>query len=389
MEELDAPAMDLSGYDLSTEQVVQLLASHPTGVAVLNLCFNERIAASSIPKVLAVAPSVRRLVIIGCVSIEETELSDMLWTKPELFFQLEALIHPSLMRLKEPLTQPITFTVACSSGDNMWQGRFGSCLPIFTPMSVVQSLIDFTDFYARLPRHGFEFDGCMAIHASFTVTRKVDERFDRRSFIAVPYFPEVPMLPGHPGRPPPRWTCIFRYDTDESGSSMHYAFLKYSHGSSASEASTRSFSSETLHEEPGATKEEDCESTGKGQYDTMSNNAIGDKDMDATGDKGFIAGVKKPDTNMTSELTHNSLALEAFDLHDFIVNLMAEGQPPISEDLVAKLSQSVLSENESMRHRAEANNAGESEHVLYMTQVEIDCFTQQMVQEARWRRDLA
>lgn len=333
LEELDAPAVDLSGYDLFTEQVVQLLASHPTEIEVLNLCFNERITAGSIPQILAVAPSVRRLLIIGCTSIEETELFDMLRTKPELFFQLEALIYPSLMRFTEPLTQPIAFTIACSSSDmKQWSG---CCLPVFTPTSVVQSFIDFTDFYTRSRLLKFNYYGGMAAQASFTATRKADQPFDHRSFITVPYFPNEAVIPVATGVLPSSWTCIFQsadHDDHAKGSYALYAFLKNTH--QPSEAFTKSsVNAETLHEQS------------------------------------------------SDKLTQTTLAVKAYDLHGFIDSLMAEGRPPITEDSVATLSQRLLSEEESQRRRQEAS-IGKPKYVLFMTQAQIDHFTRNMVDAA-------
>ena len=131
----DATA-NLSGYSLSVEQVLQVLASRPN-VEELNLCFNEYITARNLPKLLEELPSVHRLVFIGCTSIQETELVEVLRTRPESFFNLNAPINPSLMRIQAPLIYPVTFTIACSSNDIYTTPRF---LDAASPCSPLRAL---------------------------------------------------------------------------------------------------------------------------------------------------------------------------------------------------------------------------------------------------------
>ena len=346
-------AMNLSGYNLSTEQVLQLLTTRP-GVESVNLCFNELITAHSISTLLALVSSVRRLVLIGCTSIDETEMMDMLRTQPELFYGLNALIYPSLMPIldSEPFQNPVAFTIACTSEDISLMPRMsGCCLPVFTPTSVVQSLIDFADFCLRGAPYGFHAWGGMAAQASFTAIHRADQPFDQRSFVTVPYFPAASLIPGYPGAPPTSWMCIYQQgacEPPESPSYAMYAFLKCSHQLSA-----------TLT---------------RLSFDTVL------EYLDAT-----------------SDLAQISSALQAYDVHGFIDGLRAEGRPPVSEELVTKLSQTWLSKEESQRRMSAVDmgrsrsprESEERKYAIFMTQAQIDRFTLKMVRYARRQGHIA
>ena len=345
-------SMDLSGYDLSTEQVLQLLASHPR-VEALNLCFNECITACSIPKLLEAFPSIRRLVLIGCNSIQDTKLFDMLQTKPESFYNLDTLLHPSLMRMREPLVHPVAFTIACSSDYAIAIPEvFGCCLPVFTPTSVVQSLIDFTDFCMKPAIRFSKSFGVSAAEASFTATRRVDQPFDHRSFTTVPYFLRESLIPGHPSASSTSWMYIYQQDDGYyQRSYATYAFLKCNRQVSEAFASPSSY------------------------------------------------GTTLEDPDAASEPAQLSSAFQAYDLRGFIEGLIAEGRPPVAEELVTKLSQTLLSEEDSQRRRsAGALRSRQSrwlqpsrgiEGALFMTQTEVDHFTRNMMHYATGTKGIA
>ncbi|TFY61032.1 hypothetical protein EVJ58_g4766 [Rhodofomes roseus] len=227
-DEHDSEAVNLSGFNLSGKQLLQVLSSHNEAVRTLNISFNEVITSEGMSKLLAAMPCLRRLVLIGCTSIMDDDLCDLMRTEPELFYTLDTLLHPMLLEIKEPPQWPVAFTFA-GSFDMPGEMR-GCCLPVFTPTSVVQSLLDFHDMamaFLQLSDLKSASRGGMTAQAAFTAVREPDVRWSRRALAAAPLFgvDEWNM--------PPNWVCIFHYGDCElpAATAFQYAFVKHNRAS--------------------------------------------------------------------------------------------------------------------------------------------------------------
>lgn len=287
-------AVDLSGFDLSTNQLLQVLSSRKGAVQALNLSFNECITSESISHLLTTFPTLRRLVLIGCQSIKEADLFDLLRNKPKLFYNLDTLLHPSLLDVYEPPRWPVAFTFVCTSLATMAPRMRGCCLPVFTPTSLLQSLLDLVEIAARCPPVYVSSDGGVAAQAVFTATRKPGQPFSERTLAAAPLFglDAFNALGSHP-----RWTCIYQWGDLLDATGCQYTFIRY-----------------------------------------RSIDDIVNKDGDTKAQR-------------TDE---DQSPVKCYDLPGFLAALKAEGRPPAPDNLVAKLSQFLLSKEESERRSAEA-----------------------------------
>jgi len=285
-------SIDLSGFDLSTDRLLQVLSSRKNTVHALNLSGNECITSETVAQLLTTLSSLRRLVLIGCPSIKEADLFDLLRNKPELFYNLNTLLHPSLLDVYEPPRWPVAFTFVCTSQATMAPRMRGCCFPVFTPTSIMQSLLDLVEIAARSPPVHVSSNGGMAAQAVFSATRKPGQPFSERTLAAAPLFGLDAFAVGsHPS-----WTCIYQWGDLLAPTGGQYTFIRY-----------RSFDNT------------DNKDDAKGQH--------------------------------TNE---DRLPVERYDMPGFLAALKSEGRPPVSDALVTKLSQYLLCKEETERRSAEA-----------------------------------
>ncbi|KAH9938715.1 uncharacterized protein B0H18DRAFT_968423, partial [Fomitopsis serialis] len=223
LNDVQAEAVDLSGFHLSTDQLLQILSSCKEPVCSLNLSFNECITSETVAQLLTTSPSLRRLVLIGCTSIKEADLFDLLRNESKLFYKLDTLLHPSLLEISEPPRWPVAFTFASTSHATTAPRIRGCCLPVFTPTSIVQSLLDFAEVIAQSPAAFFASDGGMVAQAAFTATRKPGQPFSERSLAAAPLFGLKALAKGsHPS-----WVCMYQWGQLETPTGCQYTFNRY------------------------------------------------------------------------------------------------------------------------------------------------------------------
>ncbi|KAI0922000.1 hypothetical protein AcW2_006816 [Taiwanofungus camphoratus] len=177
-------SLDLSPFDLSPDQVLTVLSTWDGLLEALDLSFNRRITSETLHNILSKVPSLKRLVIMGCTSIVDTDLFTLMRSHPNLFYNLEALMHPSLLQATEPPTYPISFTIATLH--QSWPALRGCCLPLFTPSAIVQSLTDLLE--CVISRDPFTSDMGMAAQAALCATRAPGVQWSERSAVAVPVF---------------------------------------------------------------------------------------------------------------------------------------------------------------------------------------------------------
>lgn len=98
---------------------------------------NTIATADTVENVLTVIPNLRRLVLLGN-NIPGDDILNLLERKPELFYRLEALIHPCFFHLEEDGHRNVLSHLGVSS-----RASLTCSLPYFTPAQVVQALIDY------------------------------------------------------------------------------------------------------------------------------------------------------------------------------------------------------------------------------------------------------
>jgi hypothetical protein len=139
--EPDSRKLDLSGFSLSSAQI-KTLVSAINGIETLDLSRNPLVAIDTVRVVLTALPQLKRLVLLGCSTISLEDINSLLVSEPKLFYHLEALIHPALLRELEDAS--VTSSYPCGfSYIGIHNNFLKACsLPFFTPSRVVQALTD-------------------------------------------------------------------------------------------------------------------------------------------------------------------------------------------------------------------------------------------------------
>jgi hypothetical protein len=98
----DATTVDVSGYALSHSQILQTVSSFTSKVTTLNLSYNTSLKIDTVHQIITSHPALKRLVLLGCPSITDSDMHQLLTPSPQLFLSLEALIHPFLLNQTQP-----------------------------------------------------------------------------------------------------------------------------------------------------------------------------------------------------------------------------------------------------------------------------------------------
>ncbi|KAI1785360.1 hypothetical protein LXA43DRAFT_1185915, partial [Ganoderma leucocontextum] len=179
-------SVDLSDFQLSGFQLLEVLSGCGE-IAFLDASFNSVLVAEDIPKVLDAAPTLRRLVIIGCSSITDAHVLALVQNEPSRFKSLEGLVHPAFLTVEKPDPYPTAFTFV-----NGIDNRNLACasIPFFTPAQVIQALIDVLPWNAQEGGSSYPMMGFSTFHAG---VRAQDEKFGQRPVVSVPFL--TPMIP--------------------------------------------------------------------------------------------------------------------------------------------------------------------------------------------------
>ncbi|KAJ6539242.1 hypothetical protein B0H19DRAFT_960316 [Mycena capillaripes] len=132
--------LDISGFSLSATQIVSLLtASSMENVEVLKLSHNPNITVDALRQILSLDHKLRRIMLLD-TSITDEQLKELLIQNPKLFHSIEELVHPALLSFQDPARYPNGFAYIGLHGS---QTTCSPSLAVFTPATVVNSLIDF------------------------------------------------------------------------------------------------------------------------------------------------------------------------------------------------------------------------------------------------------
>ncbi|KAH9921538.1 uncharacterized protein BXZ73DRAFT_79930 [Epithele typhae] len=143
--------VDLSGIQLSREQILRVLSGWDAEVNWLDVSNNASTVVDDIVTILAAAPRTRVLNLIGCSSVEDAPLLSLVRDYPPELKTLEGILHPALLddNISEPgmKTRPSALTIV-DVGKHKWDSEPSfSSLALFTPAQVVQSLTDLLPMY--------------------------------------------------------------------------------------------------------------------------------------------------------------------------------------------------------------------------------------------------
>jgi hypothetical protein len=174
--------LNLSGFSLNIAQIEHLVVA-VKGIKVLDLSYILTMDIDTVRFVLETHPQLKRLVLLGCPQISLLDIQELLCTKPELFIELEALIHPALLGELNNAHDHISYLNAFSF-IGIHQYGFNACsLPFFSPPHVIQAL---TDSLGLLDRFGY-LGSRLPIQAAFSSARVPGQPWSERSTVIIPH----------------------------------------------------------------------------------------------------------------------------------------------------------------------------------------------------------
>ncbi|KDQ52046.1 hypothetical protein JAAARDRAFT_198696 [Jaapia argillacea MUCL 33604] len=181
---------DLTDISLTSDQITRLvlMATHP--IASLNISFNPHVTAETVRQILSSSPSIHRLVLMSCPALPAADLNSLLSTSPQLFSNLEALVHRAFLCIwsededdADTSTYPAAFTLVKNRLDS--QSLQSWSLPLLSPSVIVQNLNDYLQTIVEA--EGSQYDDGMAPLAAISGgLRREGEPWGKRSIVGVP-----------------------------------------------------------------------------------------------------------------------------------------------------------------------------------------------------------
>lgn len=190
-----ASSLDLSPFSLSEAQLGSI-APQIDGFHSLNLSGNSNITVDAVRILREKVPSLRRLVVMNCVSIDGDKLLELLRTEPLLFRNMDAVYHPRLIHYQpskdgHPFihgsARPVGMSVMLLDANPQNPPAHGFTLPICNPALVVQGLTDLVTA-AVVQRLAFNMSSGRVCEVAFTgLLRESSRCWSKR--IVVPTLP--------------------------------------------------------------------------------------------------------------------------------------------------------------------------------------------------------
>ncbi|KAK0190980.1 hypothetical protein F5146DRAFT_1121358 [Armillaria mellea] len=180
--------VDLSGFSLTTDQLVSVLSTVKKDVETLKLSGNPNVTIATVKAVLTECPALTRLVLLD-TCVEAVDLQTLFKSDPEIFYHLHDLIHPYLLTATKRATYANAFSFISVAG--VGGGIPIASLPFLNPAKVVQGLTDALIVHAEMDRPSFAGpDQCSLFPqvAFGSALRTEAQRWSERS---VSSFPQV------------------------------------------------------------------------------------------------------------------------------------------------------------------------------------------------------
>ena len=200
--------VDLTGFQVSGTQIATSLYDMDDTYSV-DLSDNTVIVADDIIDIVAAAPSVRRIVLMGCPSVDGARLLELVRCQPTRFRTVEGILHPAFCSLEKPGAYPSAFSCASS---RVSYSVSTSCvsIPFFTAAQVVQAITDVIPWQDGLKSDRMRDASYHAQEVAFAAfhsgTRQHGQSRRERTVMTVPL--ESSWLP--PLRSKSLWTFIWK-----------------------------------------------------------------------------------------------------------------------------------------------------------------------------------
>lgn len=302
-------AIDLSGFELSTKQIIDLVPDLGKAES-LDLSHNPILTIDAVRAILSTIP-IRRLVLLDCPFISSSDISTLLKTEPRLFYHLEALIHPFFFSVLRDTLNTSPYPNAFSYigiHQGLRNPLTAASLPYFTLETVLCGIAAFLapfespDYFIVYQLLG----SSLPVQAALASLLKPGQKWSERSTWVIPQL-GLGALIGQ------GWT----FATDLTGRFRNrskadsYAFLKLSYPKERAAAGE---------------SEDSGDSVGVGEkVDARKSAPVGD-------------GVQRGEAEGDSESkVKTEVSWEIYDLPSFVERMMLEGRPAPSEAAITNL----------------------------------------------------
>ncbi|RDX52980.1 hypothetical protein OH76DRAFT_1553682 [Lentinus brumalis] len=221
---------ELTGFGLSGAHVAAVLSALGE-VHHVDLSDNTVIVADDIPDIIAAAPTVRRIVLMGCSSVDGARLLELVRTEPSRFKSIEGILHPAFFPVEQPDPYPCAFVYSYVNLGNWTEGARVS-IPFFTPAQVVQALTDVIPWQSGLKsdhmQDGEYYAHWVALAAFQGGPRQPGQSANERTVMV------IPQSSGPCGQATV-WTFVCKMPTDSLHvkASEGWAFVQYTTDSAA------------------------------------------------------------------------------------------------------------------------------------------------------------
>ncbi|GJE83973.1 hypothetical protein PsYK624_000460 [Phanerochaete sordida] len=138
-------SLDLAGYPLTVSQIISIATTLPE-IHSLNLSMNSTLDVADVREVLARLPSLARLVLMNCPSLEADELVQLVGDHPELFRHMQSIVHPAFINISNSSVwagMPVRMVVVAFRSLSRYAGI---SFPLVTPGVLIQGLLDLLTF---------------------------------------------------------------------------------------------------------------------------------------------------------------------------------------------------------------------------------------------------
>ncbi|TFK70018.1 hypothetical protein BDN72DRAFT_959143 [Pluteus cervinus] len=203
----DQKIVNLTGFHLSSQQILSLLPVDSSLVEVIDISHNHAVRIDAVEQMLTRYQTLRRLVLLD-THIPEDDVLALLKYKPELFYHIDAFVHPVFMKPQRTNTNPDAYTHIIFTG-NSDPGA---------PTSILRALLHFTRMMESKESSMRMYPSTVARAAYASENLADGQKWGER---IIPYVPRLQsckqaMSDVHP------WKLFFW----PSYSSTRYAFLK-------------------------------------------------------------------------------------------------------------------------------------------------------------------
>lgn len=231
----DDNSLDLSCHRLGVDQILHVVSSVKPGIESLDISHNLRIDISALERISTDLPTIRRLNLLDCGSLNAAELKALMDSCPTLFMNLSYLIHEIFLVFDVPvhLYPKRTFSIGSRIP---YSGEFATTIPAPSLNRVVLAFMDLVEPFAD-PTRGWVPDSPLQNPLAVSAALSRDDTIiivDGKETVRKWNERSVVVIPRYSRRATEGWLLLFAKASMFEGGA--YAFIDLSGDNSSNAA---------------------------------------------------------------------------------------------------------------------------------------------------------